>query len=195
MRPIYPNCKRLQNGAYEAMDRGHIWTSKAFPESAQRPVVLGAGVEKRSLYVDDFPAALKSLRKGDRLVVHGFRGVGRSIAEIAANLGAVHAKGASVMDAETGRLSTGRYRKTMLDDAAKALANERRGPRKRTKKDRRMPWDAVNQLYFDRRLSNAELEAAVCVNGYAPMTYHTMRRHFGVKRGVPVGRPSANRIQ
>jgi hypothetical protein len=73
-----------------------------------------------------------------------------------------------------------------------AASNKRRGPRKRTKKDRRMPWDQVLKLYLDPRLSNDELEDA-CAKGYSRMSYDTMRRHFKRPRGAPVGRPSANR--
>lgn len=75
----------------------------------------------------------------------------------------------------------------------RAESDKRRGPRKRTKKDRRMPWDAVAQIYFDKRLGNDQVEKAVAT-GYSAMSYATMRRHFKAPRGAQVGRPSANRV-
>ena len=176
------------------MLRGHIWPSRAFPAKTQETAILAAGVSKRVLYTDDIEDAIGSLRAGDRLVVAGFRGLGRTQAQIDANIAKVHAKGAAVMDAVTGRLSTGKYRAQMFDEAVKALANERRGPRKRTKKDRRMPWDQVLKLYLDPRFSNEELEIAITAGGkHSAMSYDTMRRHFGRRRDAPTGRPSKNR--
>jgi hypothetical protein len=175
------------------MLRGHIWPSRAFSAQTQAKVILAVGVSKRVLYTDDMNGVVNDLRAGDRLVVAGFRGVGRTQVQIDANISRVHDKGAAVMDAATGRLSTGKYRDTMIDEAVKALANERRGPRKRTKKDRRMPWDQVLTLYLDPRLSNDELEDVVA-NGFSRMSYDTMRRHFKRPRGAPVGRPSKQRV-
>ena len=74
----------------------------------------------------------------------------------------------------------------------RAESDKRRGPRKRTKKDRRMPWDQVAKFYFHKTMSNAELLAIVS-KGFTPMSYDTMRRHFGKPRGALVGRPSARR--
>lgn len=69
-----------------------------------------------------------------------------------------------------------------------AEANKRRGPRKRTKKDRRMPWDQAEPHYRNPAMTNAQVEAAVA-KGFSQMSYATLRRHFG-KRGTPTGRPS-----
>jgi len=167
--------------------RGHIWTSRRFTDAAQRPAILAAGVsEKRALYVNDIEGAIKSLRKGNRLVVKDFRGMGRSRREINENIEKVHAKGAAVMEAETGKLFTGKNRKAFVDTACKALSNERRGPQKRTKKE--TPWDVVAVHYFNPLLSNEQFETKTGVK------YHRAWRHFRQKRNAPVGRPSAARL-
>lgn len=187
-----PIANVLENGPRADIFRGHIWTSRAFTEVAQKPIL--APICGGAIYTDDFDHAIKSLRQGNALVVPGMRGIGRGRAEILANVARVHARGAVVMDAASFRLSIHkRHLAAMLDEAGIALTNERRGPRKRSRKDPRMPWDQVAALYFDARLSNDELEQAVAVNGFAPMSYHTMWRHFQKPRGAPVGRPSAGR--
>ncbi|MDE2106631.1 MAG: hypothetical protein KGL39_55965 [Patescibacteria group bacterium] len=151
---------------------------------------MATGLDVKPIYVHNLAAAIKSLRTGNKLVVHTLRGLGRTPAAIREAVEAVHAKRALVMDAETKR--TTKAKKTcekLIEEAVKALGNERRGRRKKTRAERRMPWDQVRKFYFDPLLSNAELEAAVA-KGYYPMTYHTMRRYFGKKRGAQVGRPS-----
>jgi len=175
--------------------RGHIWTSRRFPDAAQRPAILAAGVsEARALYVNNIEAAITSLRKGNRLIVKDFRGLGRGRSEINENIKKVHAKGAAVIEAETGWTSTGKRRQDLVDEAVRRLGHKRRGPQKPTKRDRRMPWDAVLILYKDKRLNNEQFEDATRANGkYVKITYHTARRHFGEPRGVPTGRPSAAR--
>lgn len=181
--------------AQDGMDRGHIWTSRKFREAPQRQALLAAGVAERVIYVDEIDDVINALRANDRLVVAGFRGLGRNRAVIAANITRIHAKRCCVADAESGRLSTGKYCIAMIEDAVRALANERRGPHKKTKRDRRMPEDQMVVLYFDKRLSNAELEAAVTARGkYSEVSYHTMRRIFGRKRDAITGRPSKDRV-
>lgn len=174
------------------MLRGHIWDSARFSASAQESILLAAEVPKRAIYAADIDTAVRSLRAGDRLVVAGFRGLGRDRETIQKNIERVHAKRCAVMDAMTGNLSTGKNCKALVDEAVTAMANERRGPRKRTKKDRRMPWDQVAKFYFDKTLRNWQVEKAVA-KGFEPMSYATMRRHFG-KRDAIVGRPSAQKI-
>src|SRR5690348_10767682 len=105
------------------MLRGHIWTSRANPAAPQKDAILAAGVT-RALYTDDFESAFKSLRAKDTLVVKGYRGCGRSEAEIRKNIARIHAKGAVVLDVETGKLSTGKQREVLIAAAIKALANE-----------------------------------------------------------------------
>lgn len=175
------------------MYRGHIFTSTRFSESKQRDAIEASGLKVTPIYVDDLSSAIKSLRAGNTLVVATLRGLGRTPAAIREAVEAVHAKRALVMDAETKR--TTKAKKTcekLISEAITALGNERRGKRKKTRAERRMPWDQVRKLYFDPLLSNAELEAAVA-KGFYPMTYHTMRRYFGKPRGAQVGRPSKNR--
>lgn len=179
------NCKHLQEAPDRAMLRGHIWTSPTFSMAAQEAVLKPMCC---AVYADEIKDAIKSLRAGNRLVVVTFRGLGRDRETIAENLREIHSKGCAAMDAETERLSIGKDRKTLVDEAMKAIGNERRGPRK----DRRkacMPWDQAARFYFDPRLRNREVEEAVA-NGYRPMSYHTMWRHFKKPRGAPVGRPS-----
>ena len=174
------------------MFRGHIRETARSPAKEQEVILLAFGVPRRAIYVDDLPSAVKSLRSGERLVVAGLRALGRTEAEINTEIEKVHSRGAAVLDAATGRTTAGKHRKVLIAEAVKALANERRGPRKRTKKDRRMPWDQVAKYYFEPTISNAELEAIVA-KGFSPMSYDTMRRHFGKKRGAITGRPSAKR--
>ena len=175
------------------MFRGHIRDCRALPAAEQEKILLNAGVPKRAIYTDDLDDAIGSVRAGNRLVVCGLRALGKTREEIETTIDRVHAKakGAFVMDATTKR-TTARYRKALVDEAVRAIANERRGPRKRTKKDRRMPWDQVAKFYFHKTMSNAELLAIVS-KGFTPMSYDTMRRHFGKPRGALVGRPSASR--
>jgi len=164
--------------------RGNIWTSPRFSDAAQRPALVAVGA--KPIYADQFEGALKSLRKDNRLVVKDFRGVGRSRSEIEKNIDRVHAKGAVVMEAETGRLSTSKHRKALVDEAVKKLGDEKRGPQKHTKKD--TPWDVVAVHYFNPLLSNAQFAERMGVS------YHRAWRHFDKPRGAPVGRPSAARI-
>ena len=94
-------------------------------------------------------------------------------------------------------VAAGTYRlpveKKAIAKAKAAAANRRRGPRK-DRDDNRMPQDQMAPLYFDKRLSNAELEEAVTAGGkYSAVSYDTMRRIFGQKRDAIVGRPSAAR--
>lgn len=177
------------------MLRGHILTSTAFPESKQRVALLAAGVPEGAIYVDDLPSAIRSTRTGNKLVVAGLRGLGRTDKEITQAVKAVHKKGALVMDAESKRTTKSeKTLKALIAEALVALANERRGPRKRRlKRDRRMPWDQVRQIYFNPLLSNEQVEELVA-KGFAPMSYATMRRYFGKPRGAQVGRPSAKRL-
>jgi hypothetical protein len=174
------------------MFRGLIRETRAFSAKDQENILMAAGVPKRAIYTDDLVGAIKSLRQGERLVVAGLRALGRNPSEINNAVDAVHGRGAVVMDAASKRTTAGKHRYTLMLETAKALANERRGPRKRTKKDRRMPWDRVAKYYFEPTISNAELEAIVA-KGFSPMSYDTMRRHFGKKRGAITGRPSASR--
>jgi len=84
------------------------------------------------------------------------------------------------------QLLKGRRRKRTKVEMAEA--NSRRGPQKNRDW---MPWAQVAKFYFDRSLSNAEVERAVA-KGFAPMSYFTMRRHFKKPRGARVGRPATN---
>ena len=175
------------------MFRGLIRETRAFPAKAQKAALLAAGVPERAIYEDDLPGAVKSLRKGERLVVAGLRALGRNRVEILTAIRAVHERGASVMDAATKRSTASiKQLEALVGEADKALADERRGPRKRTKADRRMPWDQVRPHYFNPLISNDQLEVIVA-KGFSPMSYDTMRRYFGKPRGAQVGRPSAKR--
>ena len=176
------------------MFRGLTRDTARFPAKEQKAILLAAGVPEGAIYDDDPVGAIKSVRADNRLVVCGLRALGKSREEIEAKIDEVHAKakGAAVMDAKTKRTTLGKHRKALVDEAVRDLANERRGPRKRTKKDRRMPWDQVAKYYFHPTMSNAELVAIVS-KGFTPMSYDTMRRHFGKPRGALVGRPSASR--
>jgi hypothetical protein len=76
-----------------------------------------------------------------------------------------------------------------------SASNKRRGPRKMTRAERRMPKDQMAKLYYDKRLSNAELLEAVKAGGkYSAVSITTMWRIFHGKRDAITGRPSKNRV-
>jgi hypothetical protein len=116
------------------MFRGLIRETRALPAAEQEPLLLAAGVpNKRAIYYDDWLGALKSIRDGNRLVVCGLARLGKNRDEIEAAIEQVHAKAkaATVMDALTKRTTLGKHRKALVDEAVKALANERRGANRR----------------------------------------------------------------
>lgn len=174
------------------MLRGHVWESPAFPKAVQETALREAGVTDRAIYRNNFDAVLTSLRAGDRLVVAGFRGLGRSREVIVSNVKRVHAKKCAVMDAETGRLSTKKSAyAALVDEAVRAIANERRGPRKNRHKGRR-PWDQIVPIWRDTTLKTKDAMAMIN-HGFKEISHTTVFRKLG-KRGALPGRPSKKRI-
>lgn len=173
------------------MFRGLIRDTPAFPAAEQEPALLAAGVPStRAIYYDDLPGALISLRRDNRLIVCGFRALGKSRDEIDAEIEKVHSKNAAVMDATTKRLSTGKYRKALVDEAVRDLANERRGPRKDANKGK-MPLDQVAVFWFNKLLKDKQVMAKV--NGdprYRKRWSHTAIWRKLKKRNGITGRPS-----
>lgn len=172
------------------MLRGHILTSSRFSEAKQRSAIMSVG-NVNPIYKDELATAIKSLRAGNGLVVDSLRGLGRTEKAIREAVEEIHGKDAYIIDASTARTTkTDKICEQLIIEAKKALTNERRGPRKKTIAERRMPWDQIRPIYRDEKLTNTQVEER-CSKGYAPISYATIRRKLG-NREVGTGRPSKN---
>jgi hypothetical protein len=109
------------------MLRGYVRQIRTWSAKRQDELLKAAGLTERAIYRDgDLPAAIKSLRKGDRLVVGGgLRVLGDNRREITANVNKVRERGAQVMDAETGRLAGGDDGVALLSEAIARIAGEK----------------------------------------------------------------------
>lgn len=178
--------------------RGFYRGEVHFSAATQQDILKAAGV--KAVYYD-FADLLAHSRSGDGIAVAGLRAFGTDHHEIAAAIDALHAKDVFAVDAATGRTST-KDGVRLLSEAIIALANERRGgPRKASEygkkgaeasaKSRRkgwMPWNDIRKVWFDMRLTRAEVLATINAPGYKPISYNTIHRHFG-KRNAAAGRP------
>jgi hypothetical protein len=172
------------------MFRGHVRDSPAFSTDEQESVLRDFGVTERAIYRDQLKAAIESLRKGDHLVVVGFRGLADSRSEILAAIEAVHKRGAAVMDAKTKGLSTNKRQcENLVAQAVADLANERRGPRKEVRG--RMPWDQIAKLWFDKTMKTKDVMEKVNEGrrGRQKVSFATVYRRLKKRDALP-GRPS-----
>lgn len=186
------------------MNRGYGRETKDYPKAKQEAILRAAGV-KTIYWGDDLAGAIRAARKGEVLKVPGFRVLGPRLGNIEAAIDALHARGAAFMDAETGWRSDGPLAYKAVLHALTTLRGEKSigsrqsdigslGGKESAKRRRkgRPPWSIIEPIYFDRTLSNDEMEAKVnALPGYdKDISYTTMWRHFG-ERKVLQGKGSA----
>ena len=162
--------------------------------------MTAAGVAQRTIYRDDeWPACVKSLRPGDRLVLGGgLRVLGDNREEIADRVAEVRGRKAVVMDAETGRTAAddgaelmseaiARLRgEKIMPDAERARDMQRASTRAKVKG--RMPKREALAIWRD--VSKTVPEALKLMRDW---TQASAYREFG-PRGIPAGpRPGKNR--
>lgn len=178
--------------------RGFYRGEVHFSAATQQDILKQAGVKT---IFHEFQDILDASRKGDMIAVAGLRAFGTNHHEIAAVIDALHAKGVIAVDAATGR-DTHKDGVRLLSEAIIALANERRGGSRKASefgkkgaeasaKSRRkgwMPWNDIRKVWFDMRLTRAEVLATINAPGYKPISYNTIHRHLG-KRNAAAGRP------
>lgn len=179
------------------MRRGHIRVSKGFPAGPQVKALSDANVTTQ--YQNDIAAAIRSLRKGDKLYVHTFQGLGTSRKGIEKAVDDIHAKGACAVDAATGWRSDGPNGYKLLSQAVaglmrerqegKAKANGRAGGVASGKAKRKgwMPWATIEKFWFNKTLGRDELMERINGAGYKEISYFTIHKKLG-KRGVQLGR-------
>jgi hypothetical protein len=181
------------------MKRGHISVGRTTGVTEQEKILTDAGVT--IIYRDDILAAVRSLRKGDKLYVDGLRGLATSRKLIDAALNAIHAKGACAVDAATGWRSNGPNGWKLMSKAIADLSAARQGGHDKARKHGqaggiasgkakakgRMPWSAIERIWFNKSLDRDELMERINTVGYKEISYYTIHKHLG-PRGVTLGR-------
>lgn len=161
------------------MKIGFVRYSPRFGLVAQRAAIQAAGVREAKIYQDGKGESredlIKTLRRGDVIVVDGLHRFGVNRADLTAALQACEGKGVTVMDATTGRTTTAEAA-ALLSEAWHVLAGEARRPSpsaiRRSSEKRKGRRKA-------RALENEELEAI-----WTDMTIPT-NDEAAEKAGVP----------
>lgn len=155
--------------------------------AGQEDTLAEAGVKRSAVYRELKPAIF-SLRHGDILVVDGLQWLGETREEISKAVDSVHAKGCTVLDADT-KLSTAKNPEKLIDAAMRAKANARRGP---GKKKKHLPWDKIARIWF-RKPPPTNAVVMLEINhgrrGKDRLSYATVYRKLGKRDALP-GRPS-----
>lgn len=197
------------------MLRGYIRPDARVTEAKQRASLKGAAVADVHVYVeakrkisDPVPvrdAFIRALRKSDTAVVSHFHRIAFKGVDLRAVLKDVKARGATILEADTGRRSGDAgeltemifeamefYRtKGLTHDQAVKLGREgaKNSPAAKSRDEERMPNEMAKEFWNDRRLSGPEALAAINADERFPEKYtqSTAYRTLG-KRVVPPGR-------
>jgi hypothetical protein len=161
------------------MLRGFIQDLKRFRIVDQRAILTAAKVPV--IHENDFSEALSSLRAGDLLAVPRLRALGNDYKQIAERVKKTHAEGNFIWEAGSDRC-TDAHGAELLEEAAKEIANEKRGQGKDYKgfgkqggkafaekiSKGKLPKGDAAVFWFDKGFTNAQaIERINAVPGYA----------------------------
>jgi hypothetical protein len=173
--------------------------SRNFTGAMQEKALKDAGVV--ILYWNEIENARRSLRKGEGLFAHTFRGLGTGRKAIEKALDDIHDKGCHVVDATTGWRSDGPKGPKLMSQAIASLSMERQGGHKGARKNGsaggiasgkkkaigRMPWSIIEKHWFNKALDRTDLMEQINGNGYKTISYSAIHKKLG-RRGVTLGR-------
>lgn len=212
IRPQIYLCNSIDNNfqilLLRTMLRGLITEQPGFPASRQKETLEQLNVTR--IY-DSLTDLLKSMRKrdGDLVAVADFRGLGRTKAEMVANLDRIHDAGFAAVDVTHDWRSDGRNAVKALAYADTARINSKRGPdgdeaqrfgRKgglangRRRRKERMPKAMALVYWRDVALKNAEAIEKMNSDPNYPGEWNESLayRHLKKRGGIPGRRANPN---
>lgn len=183
------------------MKRGHIFPQRGFGAEVQRKALEAGRV--RQIYMNDIKAVLRSLRKGDALYVHTFRGLGNKKKLIAETIKAIHAKGAHAVDVATGGRSDGPDGALLTIEALVGIAQSYQGGRRNAedngaeggkiaaanRRKQYPPKATLERYWFNKTMREPEIMEQINALGFLKMHPATVRRMLGPRRVTPGRRP------
>lgn len=188
--------------------RGFIHTKGTLSQTVQTEAFEKAGI--KIVFKDEMDDLIHAIRRDDEVHVVTLRGLASNRKEIFEALRKIHARGAWVVDIDTGRKSNGPDLTDLIEEAMDALVGQRRGNNPKASEYGKigqvasikvrvaghMPLSEAQPIWADKELSTAQ--AMAIINGNPnykkEWSQSTLYRSLGAREAIP-GRRSLKALK